>query len=68
VQSAAVAMLCGHGDPLAVLALNHEDWLIMTAVSRRAVAMDAERRKAEIKATAEWTGIKVAESVGRMMR
>lgn len=49
------------------LGADPSDWLIKTAILRRAAAIDHERRKAEMEALASMVGNRVGEVVVRSM-
>lgn len=68
MASAAAALLVGVSDPLAFLAQPGEDWLVSLAVIRKALELDAERRKNEVQALIDGIGHSVAAQVAKLFR
>lgn len=69
IETVAVGLVVGGGgveDALASLASHPDDWLIRTAIVQKAQELDQARLKATVEATANLTGKKVAEMIGKM--
>lgn len=69
--TAALGMLLGGGgvsSALEALGSHPDDWLIRTALIRRAAEIDVERRNAELKALGEIVGSKVGDVLARVLR
>jgi hypothetical protein len=63
VNTAAVALLLGHPNPLDLLGQHPSDFLLSVAVVRQAAKLDADRRKAETEVLAQMIGNEVGNKV-----
>lgn len=68
VATAAIGAACGVGEPLALLERSGTDWMVATAVIKKAHEYENERHRALVKGIGDAVGDRVARLLVEALR